>query len=65
MSSKDQPAALSHLEVQLTALLRRSMEDDVPTDVHIQIRHAFDKLTELQAVLTAEPPKKRLFNRRK
>lgn len=41
------------------------MEDDVPTDVHIQIRHAYDKLVELQAVLTAEPPKKRLFNRKK
>lgn len=65
MSTQDQPAALNHLEIQLTALVQRSMHDDVPTDVHRQIMDAHAKLMELQAALTAETPKKNLFNRKK
>lgn len=65
MSTQGQPAALNHLEVLMTALLQRSMQDDVPTDVHRQIYEAHRKFTELQATLTAEPPKKNLFNRKK
>ncbi len=65
MSNQNLPAAMSHLEVQMTALVQRSMHDDVPTDVHRQIMDAFKKMQELQADLTEEAPKKKLFNRKK
>lgn len=65
MSTQDKPATLTHLEVLMTALLKRSMHDDVPTDVHRQIFEAHARLTELSAILTAETPKKKLFNRKK
>ena len=65
MSINEQPAAMSHLEIQMTALLKRSLQDDVPTDVFRQVRDAFDKMKELQAELTKPAPKKNLFNRKK
>lgn len=63
--TQDQPAALNHLEIQMNALLQRTVHDDVPFDVHRQIVSAHAKLMELQKELTAETPKKKLFNRKK
>jgi len=65
MPTPELPAAMSHLEVQIEALIRRGMQDDVPTDVFKQILSIDRKFEELRMVLTAEPPKKKLFNRKK
>jgi hypothetical protein len=65
MPTPELPAAMSHLEVQIEALIRRGMQDDVPTDVFKQILSIDRKFEELRMVLTAETPKKKLFNRKK
>lgn len=65
MPTPELPSAMSHLEVQIEALIRRGMQDDVPTDVFKQILSIDRKIEELRMVLTTEPPKKKLFNRKK
>lgn len=64
MLNQELPASFNHLEVQLTALLQRSMADDVPTDVHRQIRDAFAKMNELKGVLSVQAPKKSPLRRK-
>jgi hypothetical protein len=63
MPNQEPPATLSHLEVQLTALLQRSMKDDVPTDVHHMIVEAFAKVNVLKGELNAQAAKKPVFRR--
>jgi hypothetical protein len=66
MSIQDKPAALDHLEVQLNALLKRGLQDDVPTDVFKQILSVDQKFEELKMVLTTQPAsKKKWYNRKK